>query len=40
MSRLPTVDQFTPASGIGKIDTPTDIARMKSALLGDMQRSA
>jgi len=40
MSRLPTEDQFTPASGIGKIDTPADIAKMKGALLGDIQRSA
>lgn len=40
MSRLPTEDQFTPASGIGKIDTPADIAKMKGALLKDIQRSA
>ncbi len=40
MTSLPTVDQFTPASGIGKIDTPADVARMKASLLKDIQRSA
>lgn len=40
MTRLPSEDQFTPATGIGKIDTPADVARMKSALLKDIRRSA
>jgi Ni,Fe-hydrogenase III small subunit len=40
MTRLPSETQFAPAAGIGKIDTPTDIARMKAALLKDIRRSA
>ena len=31
MSRLPSDTQFAPAAGIGKIDTPADVQRMKSS---------
>lgn len=40
MTRLPSEDQFAPAAGIGKIDTPADVAAMKAALLKDIRRSA